>query len=1102
MVQFIFGKNHYVFAVDSDLKGPGEKLSEFERQFKSLQKTVLPVCSYNLKEAYGSKKSKSPIYVEADQSIFTIPREKGYENTKAKKEFASSFKEFVVLQVQGVPLLFLDGDYSELPPMKMKMKSFGSLSLEGLDLPMGKRVQKVVKVKGEAKATSMIFVKLNQGGFLKLGRKPFVPSEKLELVLDETLNEAVDVASLNNSLFILNERNGTQQIQERKLEGPNLAKEDSGVRDLANILQSDDSFARVDSGKGFLVLLSKKMKVFVLGSINSELGTAFSLSQAPITQVFKDFLIKTLWVGSQNVFVESIQLNGPHLHAIGSNKHFQISDDPICQFYSEPELVLRNFKGVFIDRNMVIVSYPAVKKEEVDWRHSFLPHSLPTCPQKHELFKISSVNLPQQYQKYNRAEFNCQKCSKNCRSNNAQDIQCAFCGSCNVVYCLDCSQKRAYTLQSALELSKSHFRLSDFTKSLGPDDDKEVLYDFGARRMVRIEKDNQKEQKEFFENVKEGYVLSFLRCPAFIPKDLDFIKERMLGSFVFTKEKKECNRLVTKKLKKVFVEAKNLSLEKGRLEREIKRKTLEVETLELELKKEEEAKKNQPEENQSVPNEPNSIHSQSNNDPIQEKMESVEPPGKREKEEEKRAEGALKNQESDLKAKETCEDLIANFFDDMGADSSTEPLAPSPGQPAQPQTSANYEKSKKEFEVLHNKLIETIGQLDSKMRSLNSSYKPTSSKNAPKILLLKPLDLSSSFSHSFVDFLSLFFPKKSIEKVISDSEDSPSDSEDEISKPQKGPRPPSIMSFPGPKDGASQKSKVGLRGNIKITNWILKRFENSLRKEEKDILERIMAQPDLLKTLMQVIYPLEVPKTKTNLSPARKMSQLAMKNSKVKDAFENKMHLAVAFYQTVKRYLKIITTCLAESTIQNKLFKDQVRTLRSPLILKYFLWFLEGKSRCSFAKRHSAIEMTINRLQTVILKDKGKRDEEYVFGVFGQFMRTIQKVYKGIFQSSPRFSLEITFQSEGGNDGGGLKREFLKDLSFEIQSDFIDLLVPTQNHKRNIGENRHYWILNPHRNDEKQQVIASLKVSKEKKQTLFLFFVLFLHFNENKEDFE
>ena len=58
-------------------------------------------------------------------------------------------------------------------------------------------------------------------------------------------------------------------------------------------------------------------------------------------------------------------------------------------------------------------------------------------------------------------------------------------------------------------------------------------------------------------------------------------------------------------------------------------------------------------------------------------------------------------------------------------------------------------------------------------------------------------------------------------------------------------------------------------------------------------------------------------------------------------------------------------------------------------------------------------------------------------------------------------AFDMQFVGEGGIDAGGLFREALSDLSKEVQSTFLPLLIPSPNQKNNHGENREKFVVNP-----------------------------------------
>jgi hypothetical protein len=134
---------------------------------------------------------------------------------------------------------------------------------------------------------------------------------------------------------------------------------------------------------------------------------------------------------------------------------------------------------------------------------------------------------------------------------------------------------------------------------------------------------------------------------------------------------------------------------------------------------------------------------------------------------------------------------------------------------------------------------------------------------------------------------------------------------------------------------------------------------------------------------------------------------------------------------------------------RNILFLDNKKTLLQGMLDK--------------TKTDNSSEITIDRPKALRNKERGVVDTEGQISVFGQIYRAINSKPNNAFRH-PEKIFRVNYRGEGSIDAGGPYNEVMSNMCDELQSSFLRLLVPTQNHTHDLGDNRDAFILNPQLN--------------------------------------
>ena len=108
-------------------------------------------------------------------------------------------------------------------------------------------------------------------------------------------------------------------------------------------------------------------------------------------------------------------------------------------------------------------------------------------------------------------------------------------------------------------------------------------------------------------------------------------------------------------------------------------------------------------------------------------------------------------------------------------------------------------------------------------------------------------------------------------------------------------------------------------------------------------------------------------------------------------------------------------------------------------------------------------EITVDRPKAMRHRHRKDVDTNGQFSIYGQIFRAINLKTNQEFRNSERI-FRVTYRGEAATDAGGPYNEVISNMCDELQSSFLNLLIPTPNNSHNMGENRDCWIVNPSAN--------------------------------------
>ena len=124
-------------------------------------------------------------------------------------------------------------------------------------------------------------------------------------------------------------------------------------------------------------------------------------------------------------------------------------------------------------------------------------------------------------------------------------------------------------------------------------------------------------------------------------------------------------------------------------------------------------------------------------------------------------------------------------------------------------------------------------------------------------------------------------------------------------------------------------------------------------------------------------------------------------------------------------------------------------------------------------KNDSRPDIVIDRTKATRYRQQGKKDLKGQFSVFGQVLRALSGKNNTDFRNAERI-FKVTYRGEGAIDAGGPYNEVISNFCEELQSDYLPLLTPTQNHLNNTGEYRDAWILNSKSHENAEEMFLFL----------------------------
>ena len=160
--------------------------------------------------------------------------------------------------------------------------------------------------------------------------------------------------------------------------------------------------------------------------------------------------------------------------------------------------------------------------------------------------------------------------------------------------------------------------------------------------------------------------------------------------------------------------------------------------------------------------------------------------------------------------------------------------------------------------------------------------------------------------------------------------------------------------------------------------------------------------------------------------------------------------------------LKILTLSIKfpfENNIFNKVLESSSKLITPQERKEIFLKNIEkDRTEVNFENE----EISLSRIKANVFYKKNILDNEYQYTVFSQLFRKTrsypQKNY--LCQKNNRL-FKIRLIGEGATDFSGVYNEVISIISFELESQYLDLLIKTPNNKNEIGSFRDKYMPNP-----------------------------------------
>ncbi|CAG9330099.1 unnamed protein product [Blepharisma stoltei] len=106
------------------------------------------------------------------------------------------------------------------------------------------------------------------------------------------------------------------------------------------------------------------------------------------------------------------------------------------------------------------------------------------------------------------------------------------------------------------------------------------------------------------------------------------------------------------------------------------------------------------------------------------------------------------------------------------------------------------------------------------------------------------------------------------------------------------------------------------------------------------------------------------------------------------------------------------------------------------------------------------IDITIDKTKAQEIKAKGDADHSAIASMFSQISRALEAAANKTLRHPERM-FNFAYKPEGIQDDAGKYNELLIELSKELQSPLLPLLIPSQNNVLNVGNGRDNWMINP-----------------------------------------
>ena len=139
--------------------------------------------------------------------------------------------------------------------------------------------------------------------------------------------------------------------------------------------------------------------------------------------------------------------------------------------------------------------------------------------------------------------------------------------------------------------------------------------------------------------------------------------------------------------------------------------------------------------------------------------------------------------------------------------------------------------------------------------------------------------------------------------------------------------------------------------------------------------------------------------------------------------------------------------CYLDSSIREDLFKTETAKLKKG--------------------GEYSIEISVDRAKSLNLKNKNKVDRTGEYTIFSQLYQALKSKKGAYFRFGLNQKLfDVNLLNEGAIDAGGPFREVFTQTYEDLQSKFMEMLIPTPNNKSKTGQYMEKWTINPSAKNE------------------------------------